>query len=294
MKAIVKDKTGLKLRSFEKPTLDSKDSVLIKVAISGLCRTDMYVAQGLIKAKESIIPGHEFSGVIEAVSPDVLHLTAGDRVAVFPFYKQNGEQIALGIDVDGAFAEYVKVPASIVYKIPDKLSFKEAAYLEPIAASLAVLEMPILPQQKGLILGDNRISALTKILLDIHGFDGVTVASIEEGMHLEANSYDYIIETLANEQTIALMINLVKHQGTIILKSRPVHSVPFPVTQIVKKELKLFGAYYGDFQKSIDLLMTKKIDIAPLLGETYSFVEAIEILQGTKMVDNHKKSFFEP
>ncbi len=294
MKAIVKEKSSLKLQSRAKPLLEQNQNVIIKVAICGLCRTDMYVAQGLLSTQESIIPGHEFSGVVEAVSADVRHVNLGDKVAVFPFFQQNNQQVALGVDVDGAFAEFIKVPASIVYKVPENLSFKEAAYLEPLAASLAVLDMPIHPKDKGLIFGDNRIATLTKYLLENHGFDGVDIADLAQYPQLKHNSYDYIIETLANEHTIAAIINLIKPKGILILKSRPHQGIPFPVAQIVKKEIKILPAYYGNFQTCIDLLASKKIDILSLLGETYSFEEAVDILQGKNQVNDNKKIFFKP
>lgn len=294
MKALVRDKSTVSLQTYLKPTLDSKDSILIKVAIAGLCRTDMYVANGLMKTPHPIIPGHEFSGVVEAVSQDVIHVAKGQRVAVFPFYMHESQWFALGVDVDGAFAEYVKVPASCVFPIPDSLSFKEAAYLEPICASMAVLKLSIKPSERGVILGENRIAALTKMLLDLHGFENIEIREVNDSLISFANTYDYVIETEANEQAIASAVSLVKPKGLVILKSRPPQSIPFPLHQIVKKEIKMEGAYYADFQKGIELLSKHQIDFSAFLGETYSLEDAVDILLGQKQVETHRKIFFEP
>ncbi len=149
MKAIVKDSKGVGLRDFPKPNILNPNDILIKIALCGLCRTDLNVANGKIKCHEPLVLGHEFSGSIEAIGATVRGFDLGDRVAVMPilFCEDCSEcqlnrhstctnATMLGMHHHGAFAEYIAVPSKSVYKIPETLSYKKAAYLEPITDPL--------------------------------------------------------------------------------------------------------------------------------------------------------------
>ena len=93
-----------------------------------------------------MIPGHEFSGVIAKIGNKVRGLKEGDRVTAdinmscgTCFYCIRGEKLLcdsfsqLGIHTDGTFAEYVKAPAINMYILPDKISFEEGAFIEPVS-----------------------------------------------------------------------------------------------------------------------------------------------------------------
>lgn len=154
MKAILKEKDGIFFRDIPIPSIGPTD-VLIRVAVVAYCRTDSYVAQNKIKTKTPLILGHEFSGVIEKVGDKVTKFKKEDRVAIMPILPDaNGRFLGpmLGVDRDGAFAEYVSVPEVAVYHIPVAVSFVEAAYLEPIAASTAILKISLRRGRKGFFL----------------------------------------------------------------------------------------------------------------------------------------------
>ena len=174
MKAIVKNAGAVSLGIIENPTVERDDDVVVRVRSAGLCRTDVYVADGVIRTRDPLVLGHEFSGVVEAVGASVSRAKAGDRVAVFPVIAcgacrecRSGRAnlcqrtSMLGLESDGAFAELVKIPERAVYPMPDALPFRHGAYAEPVAASLAVLKSGIRPEEKGLVYGDNRIAELT-------------------------------------------------------------------------------------------------------------------------------------
>jgi 2-desacetyl-2-hydroxyethyl bacteriochlorophyllide A dehydrogenase len=146
MKALVIEKpytAVVKEVPYPKP---GPNDVTIKVENVGICGTDVHIFKGEFLSPYPIIPGHEFSGVIHEVGENVTAFTAGERVTADPslfcghceFCLTNrGNQCenwgALGNTVDGSMAEYVKVPFKNVVKVPDSMSFAEAAFIEPMA-----------------------------------------------------------------------------------------------------------------------------------------------------------------
>lgn len=146
MKALVIEgpyKASIKEVPYPKP---GKDDVTIKVKNIGVCGTDFHIYAGEFLSPYPLIPGHEFSGIIDLVGENVKGFKAGDRVTAdpslfcgecVPCLTHRGNQCknwgALGNTVDGCFAEYVSVPVRNVIKIPDSMSFEEAAFVEPVA-----------------------------------------------------------------------------------------------------------------------------------------------------------------
>jgi threonine dehydrogenase-like Zn-dependent dehydrogenase len=294
MKAIVKTTQGVVLKEKEIPRLRNTNDVLIKVLLTGLCRTDLYAAQNKLPMNEGTVLGHEFTGIVEQVGPVVNSRLLNQRVGVLPiFTKSPGVYSMLGVDLDGSYADYVVVPDTHVYPLPGNLSMEEAAFLEPVAACLAVVNAEIKPQQRGLIYGNNRIAELTRRILVSKGFTQVTVAP--DGPVAEPdNAFDFIVETTASTQAFEEMVRLTKPQGMIVLKSRPYMQVSIPLTLIVRKEIKLMGVHYGSFEEAIELLASRKLVVDDLFGSTYSFAEAVPILLGERVIPEENKLFFKP
>lgn len=279
MKALLKENHQVSIQDIEKPVLKSADDVLIKVVLSGICRTDIYVAEDIIKTtdRRKLVLGHEFSGIVEACGANVTDLNIGDRVCVFPFicpdYAQKEDFLnaqMLGLHTDGSFADYAVTPRKTVFKLPDNVSFKLGAYMEPICASMAVLNADITLDQKGMIFGDNRISKLTLRILEAKGFNNIDVIDAQtDDVKIAENTYDFIIETQATTQTFAKMVHWINLGGTIILKSRQHIPVEISVNDLVQKSITLKAVSYGDFQDAINLAASGKLDVDDLLGTVY-------------------------
>ncbi|MGQ9690542.1 MAG: alcohol dehydrogenase catalytic domain-containing protein, partial [Thermoproteota archaeon] len=125
----------------------SEYEVLIKVGACGICGTDLHFFKGEWKVNTPLVLGHEFSGTVVQVGSKVDGIKVGDHVVAEPnvlcgkckycrmseknFFCENIQ--AIGVTVDGAFAEYVKAPERNVYRIPEDMSFEEAALIEPLA-----------------------------------------------------------------------------------------------------------------------------------------------------------------
>src|SRR6266700_3326976 len=134
------------------------DELLIRVEACGICGTDLHIVDGESPlARYPIVPGHEFAGeVVEVgrnvppgIGPRDMKVTAATRVAVEPnlycghceLFRTGHENLclnyaAIGVTVDGAFAEYVTLPAAKAYILPEHLSFREAALIEPISSAV--------------------------------------------------------------------------------------------------------------------------------------------------------------
>jgi 2-desacetyl-2-hydroxyethyl bacteriochlorophyllide A dehydrogenase len=144
-----------------------RDEVVVQVAASGLCGTDLHIYRNEYMSDFPVIPGHEFGGVIAEVGRDVTGFRRGDRVAVDPnlycgrCYFCRNEQAnhclnweGIGITRPGGLAEYVAAPARACYRLPDNLSDTQAAFVEPVACVVHALKrVRVWPGDEVLILG---------------------------------------------------------------------------------------------------------------------------------------------
>jgi threonine dehydrogenase-like Zn-dependent dehydrogenase len=169
MRAAIIDAPGnVRVGSLPDPT-PKPDELVIQVGACGICGTDLHIVDGdSTLACYPVVPGHEFAGEVVAVGRNVplgigtrdMKVPVGTRVAVDPslfcgycdFCRTGHGNLclnweAIGVTVDGAFAEYVRVPAANAYVLPENISFREAALIEPI--SCAVHGMHRLNPQSG-------------------------------------------------------------------------------------------------------------------------------------------------
>ena len=124
-----------------------EDEVLIRVAYSGICGTDIHILHDQFAYYPPVILGHEFSGEIVQIGQRVTGFSVGDRVVGEPHNRacgkchlcRNGhiqncaDKRSIGWGIDGAFTDYLVMPEKLLHKIPDTLSLPEAAMAEPCA-----------------------------------------------------------------------------------------------------------------------------------------------------------------
>ncbi|PSN45209.1 hypothetical protein C0J52_07142 [Blattella germanica] len=148
------------------PATPVGNEILIKVAFAGICGTDVHVTHGSFPCRDRpLILGHEFSGVITAVGPDVKHLKPGDHVAVDP-------------NRDGGWAQFCKAPADQVHKLPDNITLEQAALTEPLSCVSHGWDLisPIPVGSKILIVGAGIIGNLWSAVLHLQGHRRVIVS----------------------------------------------------------------------------------------------------------------------
>lgn len=153
MKAVVIEKPGkMSLQEVKKPEI-LPGFVLVKVKAAAICATDLEVLDGNIAANYPLTPGHEWSGIVEEVgspedehwigkrvvgSNDVVCLTCEACRSGNWRYCKDFEEI--GFKRNGAYAEYVVVPAYGLCELPEKISFVHGALCEPLGVALGTLD----------------------------------------------------------------------------------------------------------------------------------------------------------
>lgn len=131
-----------------------KGWVLIKVKACGICGTDVHINEGEAPAISPVILGHEFAGEVVAVGSGVTRLSIGDKVAVDPNIACGqcpqcragkvhlcDRLQAIGVTLNGGFAEYCMVPEVQAHRFEEGLSFVEAAMVEPVACCLHGIDL---------------------------------------------------------------------------------------------------------------------------------------------------------
>jgi L-iditol 2-dehydrogenase len=284
MTALVRHGSGVGVRQVPRPS-PGEAEVLVRVVVAGICRTDLHVAEGLLPAADPVVLGHEFAGVVEEVGPGVHEVRPGQRVAVMPVVPcgicapclADDDRVCLqptmlGVDRDGAFADFVNVPAHRAHPLPDGLPWRVAAYAEPVAAALAVLHARLRRGQRGLIVGRNRFSELIWRILWLHGITLVTAFDPDQPGE-PAGSFDFVIETDPRPEALALAVRAVRPRGVLVLRSRRPGLVPFDLRGCVLKELTLCAVNYAPFTAALDLLASGRLDLDGLLGEVFPLTE---------------------
>src|SRR3569833_4132666 len=200
MKSLMLDEYGkLSIADLPRPT-PGDNEVLVRVAACGICGSDVHGYDGSSGRRiPPLVMGHEASGLVEAVGPGVKDYQPGDRVTFDSTvycghctYCRRGEvnlsdncQV-FGVSCgdyrrNGAFAEFIAVPERILYRLPTKMSFPEAAMLE--ATSGALHAVKVSEVKKGditLVVGAGMIGLLPMQALRAAGVGRVMIADIDE------------------------------------------------------------------------------------------------------------------
>lgn len=194
MKALVLEENAkLTYKDVPRPKRDNEDWVGVEVKAAGICGSDLHRGFEGGAYHVPLIMGHEFSGVVDDVSPGG-EFKQGDRVIVFPLLWcgkcsacQTGDYALCsgysyyGSRRDGGFAEYVYVPERNLLKIPDHVDIVHAAMCEPAAVALhGVRQMRIQPGATGAVLGGGPIGNMVAQWLRISGCRKVFVIDLDE------------------------------------------------------------------------------------------------------------------
>ncbi|MBQ8214499.1 MAG: alcohol dehydrogenase catalytic domain-containing protein [Clostridia bacterium] len=187
MLALVKTKKGegaLELLDRPIPTFGD-DEVLIRVAYSGICGTDIHILHDQFAYYPPVILGHEFSGEVVKIGKSVTQFEVGDLVVGEPHNKacgkcylcRNGhiqncmDKRSIGWGIDGSFTNYLTMPEKLLHKIPAGLSLKAAALAEPtaIVAHQLLERARVTPGENVVIMGVGPIALLAAQMARVAG-----------------------------------------------------------------------------------------------------------------------------
>src|SRR5688572_21645027 len=177
------------------------EEVLVAVKACGICGSDVHGMDGSTgRRRPPIVMGHEASGLIEQVGAEVTGYQVGDRVTFDStiynpgsFFSQRGminlcdDRRVLGVSCEdyrqhGAFAELVAVPHHILYALPPKMTFEQAALVEPVSIAVHARHLtPIEPGDTALVFGAGLIGLMTVQVLKQSAVKNIVAVDIDEG-----------------------------------------------------------------------------------------------------------------
>lgn len=281
------------------------DQVLVRVHWASICGTDLHVYLGEFKDRVEYprILGHEFSGVVESLGEGAHTVRKGDKVVVDPVICcnhcpacLNGQNNVcsnlkhIGIETDGAFAEYTIADTNRVYKVPEGISLREAALIELYSLGVHSARKAIIePGDRVVILGagrlglsvlevikqtaaawvcsvdimDNRLEVAKKIGADLT-INAREKDPVEEILSLaNGMGVDRVIETVGTAQEIenrelpiAQAVQMTRSRGRVVVMGLGWQSTPVFWKELVLKEIQLVGSRVtlGDFPRALSLM----------------------------------------
>ncbi|GAC1321717.1 MAG: galactitol-1-phosphate 5-dehydrogenase [Chloroflexota bacterium] len=290
--------------------------VVVQVASCGICGSDVHGFQGRSRIRvPPMVMGHEFVGRIASIGALVTDLEIGRRVVVQPIVGDGtcaycrggrsnicpGRQL-IGGHRPGAFAEFVNVPARMVYPIPHALADAAAALVEPVANAVHMVRRGGREVYGNVVvLGAGTLGLVTSAMAHLSGARHVVVTDTDPhrlavarrlGADVTLNASDsetsdrilettdggadLVIEAVGVGATRRQAITVARPGATVVLLGNLEADSELPVLDVVNKELDLKGSYGsddGDFRTAIAVLADGKI-------ETASWVETIRLESG--------------
>ena len=312
MKALLLSKYR-QLEMAEVPTPSAgAGEVLIRVGACGICGSDVHGYDGSSGRRiPPIVMGHEAAGRIATVGAGVTGLAQGDRVTFDSTiycgacgYCKRGEvnlcdhRQVLGVSCGdyrraGAFAEFVTVPARVVYKLPESISFAEAAMLEAVAVAIhAVSLVEISAESTALVVGAGTIGVLILQALRAAGCKRVFVSDVDATRLKLAKELgaadvlladtevvarilqrtgglgvDVALEAVGRNETVSAAIASVRKGGTVVLVGNISPDATLPLQKVVTRQIRLQGscASAGEYPQAIALMARGAIRVKPLI-----------------------------
>ncbi|HUX19647.1 MAG TPA: zinc-dependent alcohol dehydrogenase family protein [Spirochaetia bacterium] len=325
MKSAVIEKPG-SIRIEKKEDLDrpAPDEVIVRVMASGICGTDVHIYRGEYLGEYPIVPGHEFSGVVEAIGDKVTRIKVGDRVAVEPNIscdncsacRSNRQNFcenwqAVGVTRAGGMAQLVSAPEKVLFDIGD-LPFDQAAFMEPLSCVVHGIE------NVGSELGDRvavigtgpigmllirtarawgatrfAVSDLSADRLSAAEAEGVEIATTDLSS-LSSDSFDVVIDATGAPAVLPEAVRLARYGGRILMfgvapQGKSATIEPF---KIFRKGLSIFTAYTSrrNSIQALELIASGGVRVDDLVSHRLA-LETFEagIVKIEKRVENAMK-----
>jgi (R,R)-butanediol dehydrogenase / meso-butanediol dehydrogenase / diacetyl reductase len=293
------------------------DEALLAVSHVGVCGTDLLIWEGgLERVRPPVVLGHEFSATV-IHAPDATGFVEGQPVVVEPLLScgsctpcRSGNRHVcvrlglVGIDVDGAAAATVAVPARRLHAVPDGLALREAALAEPTAVAWHMVKRAsVTPGATALVVGGGPIGVLVGLVARAAGAALVVVSEPNPRRRAVAEAVGLLTSTPDDEHTAELAaragadgfdvafeltglgvglqtaIEATRVRGTVLLGGLPHGAVTVPTAPAVLKELELRGSRVyrsDDFPAALTLLADGRVSASQLITKVVALDEAID------------------
>lgn len=313
MKALVlKEYNNFSYMEVPKPEIQPNE-VLVRVKACSICGSDVHGMDGSTGRRiPPVIMGHEASGVIEMSGCEVKGFAIGDRVTFDStiycgkcFYCRKGKvnlcdnRKVLGVSCgeyrqQGAFAEYIAVPEHILYRLPDEVTFEQAAMIEPLSVAMhAVGNTAVALNDTAVVVGAGMIGLLIIQLLKLAGCGRIFAIDLDEGKLERAKKFgafmgllpgtnttqeilnlthnrgaDIAFEAVGITPTLDMAIASLKKGGLLTLVGNLSPEVKLPLQKVVTREIGIKGscASNGEYDNCLDLIASGKVDIDSLIS----------------------------
>jgi len=291
------------------------DDILVRVRACGICGSDVAGHTGKTGRRlPPLIMGHEAAGVVERAGSNVRGFRPGDRICFDStvycnqcpacrrgLFNRCVKRQVLGVSVpefkrQGAFAEFVAVPHWICAKLPENMSFVQAALLEPASIGTHAANRPSITQNDTVVvIGAGTIGlfilqaaklrgAKTTVACDLNDFRldlarrvgadlclNPAKVNLRDEMHkrTDGRGADVTFEAVGFADTFRQAISLTKTGGTVVAVGNLQKETEFNLQELVSRELTFTGSYAsaGEFRTCIGLIASGKMNVAPLVSE---------------------------
>lgn len=305
MKALRVEKEKFAVREVDKP--ERGDEVLVRVLLSGICKTDLEITRGYAGFNGTI--GHEFVGVVEEAAEDSI---VGQRVVgeinagcgVCELCKTGdsrhcAKRTVLGIlGRDGAHAEFLRLPLRNLTVVPEQVVDEHAVFTEPLAAACGILErVTIGSTNRVAVIGDGKLGLLCAQVLALRGAAVLLVGKHAEKLRIaerrgietgtvksvakRTGEFDVVVEASGSPSGFAGALELLRPRGILVLKStfEGGRAAEVDRTRIVVDEITILGSRCGRFAPALDLLKKGAIDIDSLISEEYPLARGVYAME---------------
>jgi threonine dehydrogenase-like Zn-dependent dehydrogenase len=303
MRALVVDK-GLKFDPRRAEPKRDDGECLIKVRRAGVCATDLEIMRGYMGFKG--ILGHEFVGeVVESpakqwvgkrVVGEINVVCGRCDLCLSGLSSHCRNRTVLGIFMrDGAFADYVRLPAVNLHEVPAGVEDDAAVFVEPLAAAFQVLKQVKLDGKKWVtVLGDGRLGLLCAQVLRSAGCPVRVIGKHPDKMRLcdqwgirsrplgeitPRHDQDVVVDCTGSAAGLEMAMQLVRPRGTIVLKSTVAEAKPLNLAPLVIDEINLVGSRCGPFKEAIKALAEKSVDVTSMIHKRMRIEQGVEAVE---------------
>ncbi len=284
---------------------------LVRVTMAGLCGTDYRIWTGDRPVAYPRVLGHEFVGRVEAIGAGVTRVRPGDRVAVEPNYScgvcplcREGNRnlclarVAVGIDVDGCFAEVTRVPERCCWPAPAGVADEDLMVTEPLAVVVrAVARGAVAAGQSAAVVGGGTLGLLALQVLRGRGARTLIVSRTSrrfalarelgaEATHVASDGplehaarvfsgregVDVVIETAGTAEAVGHALALVRPGGRVVLTGLPHEPTPVAFFSVVRREVTILGSmiYQDEFPEAMGLVAAGTVRTRPLVTHRFA------------------------